>query len=256
MKQIPESFLMLTHEGLFRANIQLENVYNIDKLLARFSQEKMLVVPRVSEHPFGLIHQAVWTGEPLRRMSILELTKGQMILATKYRSVSKAVEGNTWVSPCFVTTNDSFDLRCAFDFSVWKEAGLQLFLGLNNNARTLQFWVHYKGQIYRPPFGNIFEASCQLCLGHNEKAYLKIFSPKQLDSVSLSHAVGLLNDSPWNADTFNAQRDLSILNKLIRFDSNKQELPMLPPLDPDSISKCSVAANQVLAQITNTVLKA
>jgi hypothetical protein len=231
----------------------MESVYSIDKLLNKFSIEKTMVIPRVSEHPYGIIHQVAWTGESLRRMSVLELTKGQMILATKYRTVTVGEE--TWVSPCFVLTDKAFDLRCAFQFSVWREAGLQLFLGLNNTARTLQLWVHYGGQIYRPPLGNIFEASCQLCLGHNDKSYHKIFNTLgQPDSVSLSHAITLLNDSLWNADTFKPDRDLPILNQLIRFDSSKHDLPMLPPLEVSMIAKAAVAANRDLAQITNAIL--
>lgn len=232
----------------------MESVYSIDKLLARFSTEKLLVIPRISDHPNGILHAAVWSSEPMRRMIVLELTRGEMVLATKYQTIT--VNDETWVSPCFVHTEKSFDLRCAFQFPVWKEAELSLFLGLNPIAHTLQLWVHYGGQIYRPPLGNIFDGSCQICLGHNEKVYNKIFhTPRQPENVSLNHALGLLNDSMWNGDTFNAGRDLPVLNKLIRFDSSKQDLPMLPVLQPELISKCAVAANRDLAQITNLILK-
>lgn len=255
MSKLPDSFLLLTHEGIFRTTIQVESVYNIDKLLAKFTLEKMLVLTQVAEHSFGLLHEVIWTSDPPRRMCVLEITQGQLVLQTHYRHVT--VGDQTWVSPCFLVGENSFQLRCVWQFNLWREAGLQLFLGLNPLARTVQFWVHYQGQIYRPPLGNIFEATCQLCLGHNDKAYAKMFPGvgKQPDNISLNHAIALLGDSYWNADTFNGPRDLPVLAQLIRFDSTKQDLPMLPPINVELITKCSVAANKDLAQITNRILQ-
>lgn len=251
MNQLPPQFLILTHEGIFRAVVSLEQVYNIDTLLARFVTEKLTVLRDVAEHPYGLQHLAIWGAR--NRMAVLELTKGAMTLATDYREVKDAVTDESWVSPCFRHEAGSFQLRCAFDFGVWASAGLRLFLGLNSQARTLQLWLYYDGQIYRPPLGNIFDATCQICLGRNESFHKDIFRTRQPDSAALSNAVGLLSNSTWNADTFHSG-DLPAIAQTIRFDSSKQELPMLAPRALEMLKQCSVAANKDLAAVTQSLI--
>ena len=64
----------------------------------------------------------------------------------------------------------------------------------------------------------------------------------------------LLNDSMWNADTFNASTNIPILKSLVRFDADSQDLPMLPPLDPSLITKANVITHKDLAIITTNLI--
>jgi hypothetical protein len=256
MTTLPQQFLILSHEGIYRATINLDSVHSIDALLSRFTADKLVVLGHCAEHSHGIVHEVAWGGHNAwggsnNRMAVLELTKGSMVLTTLYHEVKG--DEISWVSPSFGLTTGSFPLRCAFEFKVWADAGLRLFLGLNPYARTLQFWVYFGGQIYRPPFGNIFDGTCQLCLGKNDPLTQNIFRTKQPDTTSLSYALQLLSDSTWNSDTFHSE-DMKPLAHLVRFDSSLQELPMLPPRNPELIKKCAVAANKDLVAITQGIL--
>jgi hypothetical protein len=261
MKQLPNSFLTLTHEGVHRVTIQTESVFNIDALIAKFALEKQLVFPRIAESPFGQLHLAVRTTNPPWKMAILELSAGSMVFDTLYHPVKRESEDyedhpefkpEEWVSPCFIKFKDSFPLRCEFQFKLWHEAGIKLFLSVSSQ-NLVQFWAYFEGQIYRPPFGNIFESTYQICMGHNETQITKAFDPRIPDSVKLSHIINILSGSPWNADTF-LEKDVSVLNDLVRFDSTREELPMLSPLKPERIKECQVAANKDLAEITAKIV--
>jgi hypothetical protein len=258
MKQLPNSFLTLTHEGVHRVTIQAESVYNIDALIAKFALEKQLVFPRIAELPFGQLHLAVRTSHPPWKMAILELSAGSMVFDTLYHPVKREsedypeLERGEWISPCFIKLKDSFPLRCEFQFKLWHEAGIKLFLSVSSQ-NLVQFWVYFDGQIYRPPFGNIFESTYQICMGNNGTQITKALDPRIPDSLKLSHIINILSGSPWNADTFLAE-DVQVLNDLVRFDSTKEELPMLSPLNPEKIKKCRVAANKDLAEITAKIV--
>lgn len=243
---------MLTHEGLHRITIDIEPVQPIDLLLAKFNHEQLFVLKNVNDHPFGFQHEAIWSSSPPRRMTVLELTKGLIVFNTTYAAINKKEEA--WVYPSFSSGEGSFTLRCAFDFNIWAKAGLRLFLGLSHYQSAAFLWVYYVGQIYRPPFGNIFD-TCQICLGHNEKQNKEIFnSYQQPNSVSLIKMIQLLSDSVWNHDTFRSS-DLTVLQSLVRFDSGKSELPMLPPLTPELITKCQVASNKELSMVTKQLVE-
>lgn len=251
--------MTLTHEGIHRVSIACEPVYNIDALVSRFAQEKQLIFPRIAEVPFGLLHLAVRSSATPWKMAVLELSSGSMVFDTLYHPVKRANdegyeehELGEWISPCFCKVKDSFPLRCEFQFNLWYEAGLRLFLSVSS-GNLVQFWVYFDGQIYRPPFGNIFESSYQVCFGHNETALVKALDNRYSDSGKLSRILTMLSSSPWNADTF-IQGDIAILNDLVRFDSTKAELPMLPPLNPHRIKECHVAANKDLADITGRIV--
>lgn len=248
---------MLTHEGVHRVTIGMDPVYSIDALIAKFAQEKQLIFPRIAQLPFGLLHLVVRTADPPWKMTVLELTEGALVFDTLYHAVRKAEDDTgpaaEWVSPCFSKLKDSFPLRCAFEFARWAEAGLRLFLSVNHPHAQVQFWAYYDGQIYRPPFGNIFESTYVICLGHNEAQISKALAPANPDSLKLSLIIAALSSSPWNADTF-IPSDVSVLNDLIRFDSSKTDLPMLPPLNPARIKECHVAANKNLADITAKIV--
>jgi hypothetical protein len=181
------------------------------------------------------------------------LTKGQMVLSTEYLAFAKSEDNIAWVYPSFLHTEESFPLRCLFDFGVWHAAGLRLFLALNFTQASVFFWVYFDGQIYRPPFGNIFENTSQVCLGPNKEQHFSIFTAGQPGNVSLVKTVQLLNDSTWNHDTFHSKYS-AILKSLVRFDSEKPELPMLPPLDPPLIKKSTVVTNKELADITSHIV--
>jgi hypothetical protein len=258
MKQLPNSFLTLTHEGVHRVTISTESVYNIDALIAKFALEKQMVFPRIAELPFGQLHLAVRTSHPPWKMAVLELSAGSMVFDTLYHPVKREsedypeAERGEWISPCFIKTKDSFPLRCVFQFKLWHEAGIKLFLSVSSQ-NLVQFWVYFDGQIYRPPFGNIFESSYQICMGHNELQITKALDPRIPDSLKISHIINILSGSPWNADTF-LQEDVSVLNDLVRFDSTREELPMLLPLNPQRIKECRVAANRDLAEITAKIV--
>jgi hypothetical protein len=150
-------------------------------------------------------------------------------------------------------TEESFPLRCLFDFGVWHRAGLRLFLALNFAQGSVFMWVYFDGQIYRPPFGNIFENTSQICLGANKDVHQEIFHPGQTSDLSLAKTMQLLNNSTWNHDTFQAKY-IGLLKTLVRFDSESQELPMLPPLDPPLIKKATVVTNKDLADITTNII--
>jgi hypothetical protein len=255
MKTLPDNFLILTHEGLHKVSTVIEAVQSMDHLLAKFSSEKLVVAKNISEHPFGMIHEAIWTGEPQRFMTILELTKGSMVLDTQYRGHTNSKE-ESWVSPCFGKSEGSFSLRCAFEFEKWTQAGLKLFLALNFQQAVVYFWVYYQGQIYHVPFGNIFEGTEQICLGHNAKQHTDIFHVPQSRATALSKAIMLLSASVWNHDTFHAARNLPILTSLVRFNSDpdKLDLPMMDPLDPVLIKKSVVATSRDLVLITTKIV--
>lgn len=244
---------MLTHEGIQKVSFSIEDVQSIDNLLQKFSQERLQVIRNVADHPFGTLHEAVWSSQPPRYMSVLELTHGEIILDTLYKG--QAIKDDVWVSPCFIAGEGTFNLRCAFQFKVWNDAGLKLFLGLSSTRRQLFFWVYYSGQIYHVPFGNIFEGSEAICLGHNDKMHREIFHTLgQTNSMSLTRALALLSDSTWNSDTFHS-RNIPILAALVRFDSNHSELPMLPPLQPDIIKKSAVATSKELVEVTARIIQ-
>src|SRR6267142_520863 len=160
MKSLPDQFLILTHEGLSKVSLSFEQVQNIDTLLSRFTAEKLVLIPRVATHPFGYQHAANWTSVSPKSWAVLELTQGKIVLSTLYASVSG--EDGEWAYPCFAPSENSFPLRCLFDFQVWHQAGLRMFLALNMPQAAAHFWVYYEGQIYKPPFGNIFESTSQL----------------------------------------------------------------------------------------------
>jgi hypothetical protein len=239
---------MLTHEGIQRVQLTIEPVYTIDSLISKFGQEREVVLTRVADHPNGLLHLAVRTSERLWKMAILELTKGHMTLETWYNAYDR--EGQQWVAPVFGQTDRTFSLRCKFEFGVWAQSGLRLFLG--TYGQQISLWVYYEGQIYRPPFGNIFD-TCQLCIGRNEGLLEKAFSYQQTDSAHFSKVIQLLSESPWNLDTFHP-KDIDALVNNVRFDSTKTELSMLPPLKPELIKNCMVAANKDLAAITAQIV--
>jgi hypothetical protein len=243
----PDRFLMLTHEGIARVQITSEPVYNIDALIARFGSDKQLTFTRIADHPYGTIHLAIRTNSPWR-MPVLELTKGFMVLSTQYHPVKH--EDKSWVSPCFAQENSSFPLRCRFEFEKWAEAGLKMFLALN--TRAFYLWVYYDGQIYRPPFGNVFD-SCQICLGHNEGLLNKALDSKQTDGLAFTKAIQLLSDSDWNSDVLPAKAK-TVLPKLVRFDSENHDLPMLAPLEPHLIKHMPVAADKVFADVTAQII--
>jgi hypothetical protein len=259
-KTIPNTFLMLTHEGLSRVTIVSESVQSIDQILAKFASDKHLFIYGAGENPFGLVHVSGWTGNSHRTWAILELSKGQMMFSTQYgERKGNDPDGKevTWISPTFFkdSSGGGFPLRCLFDFSVWAKDGLRMFLGLNTTNRGVYLWVLYTpvGQIYRPPFGNIFESSCQICLGHNTEQLNDIFFPRQPHSTSTAKAVQALGASTWNHDTFRAA-DATPLSGLVRFNPAKPDLPMLPPTDPALITKCSIASNKDLVDITHALL--
>lgn len=254
MNQLPNNFLALTHEGIHRVTISAENVYNLDALIAKFAAEKQMVFPRIAELPFGMLHLATRSSSPPSKMAILELSAGTLVIDTLYHPVKR--EEEEWVSPCFIPAKNSFPLRCGFEFKHWYDAGLRLFLsvgGLSGSAPTIQFWLYYDGQIYRPPFGNIFDASYQICMGHNEAALAQALSHGLSDWAKLSGILKVLSATPWNADTFH-HSDVSVLDELVRFDSAKIDLPMLPPRNPARIKDCPVAANKELAEITAKIV--
>jgi hypothetical protein len=258
MKQLPNTFLTITHEGVHRVTIDTESVFNVDALIAKFALEKQLVFPRIAETPFGQLHLAIRTSNPPWKMAILELSGGSMIFDTLYHAVKREgedypqTERGEWISPCFTKVKNSFPLRCQFQFKLWHEAGIKLFLSVSSQ-NFVQFWAYFDGQIYRPPFGNIFDSSYQICTGHNEKEIIKALDLKLPDSLKISHIISVLSGSPWNADTFHYE-DVSVLADLVRFDSTKEELPMLPPLYPERIKQCQVAANKDLAEITARIV--
>lgn len=250
MKSLPDNFLVLNHEGLHKVTTVIEPVQSIDHLLAKFSSEKMVIAKNIAEHPFGMIHEAIWTSEPVRFITVLELTRGAMVLDTQYKGYTKG--DLSWVSPCFHKAEGSFNLRCAFDFEKWYQAGLRLFLALNHNQMVVNFWVFFQGQTYHIPFGNIFEGTEAICLGHNQKQHTEIFSVSKNRSEALSKTMLLLSGSTWNHDTFNVSRNVPILASLVRFNSDPEriDLPMMDPVDPVLIKKSSVATSKELLQIT------
>lgn len=253
MKELPSKFLILTHEGVSRVELSINPVYNLDALIGRFAVEKLLVLPHVSDSVYGPVHLAAWTSSPTRQMIVQELSGSNLVFQTKYEAVKTAQE--SWVSPVFLKTESGFDLTCRFEPALWTQSGLRLFVSQSFPARFFQMWVYYEGQIYRPPFGNIFDGTCQLCLGHNETAIAKLYDPKLSHQQTLLDLIGLLNVSVWNGDTFHSE-DILVLKKLVRFDSEQEHLPMLPPLSPELIKKCKVAANKELADITAQIILA
>lgn len=248
MKILPEKFIMLTEEGLSRVIITAEQIYSIDALIAKLGQEKQLIFTRLADHPNGIMHMLIRTSERPRRMPVLELTQGYMVLSTQYHAVITG-EGE-WVSPCFIKNNNSFLLRCKFEFSRWSQCGLRMFLALQD--RSFYLWVYFDGQIYRPPFGNVFD-SCQLCLGHNEGLLAKAFDYQQTHSATFSKGLQLLSDSEWNQDVFPSQAK-EPLDSLVRFDAGSADLPMLEPLTPSLIKNMPVAANKDFAEITAQIV--
>jgi hypothetical protein len=258
MKNLPDAFLVLNHEGLHKVTMTIEPIQPFDQILATFGQEKLLISHNIADHPYGMIHQVLWTSEPTRYMTILELTRGTMVLDTQYQghSVTTPVEQN-WVSPCFLKFENSFPLRCAFEFSKWCAAGLRMFLALAHSTAHIHLWVYYDGQIYHLPFGNIFEGTEQICLGQNTKPHADIFRPNHSKALGLTKAMELLSASVWNHDTFNAPRSTPILNSLVRFNSDSSsgvELAMMDPLDPAIIKKSVVATSKDLVQITQRLI--
>lgn len=257
MKHLPETFLILNHEGLHKVTCSIDPVQSMDHLLAKFSSEKLILAKNISEHPFGILHEAIWTSEPMRTMSILELTRGIMVLETQYKGYTSKEPELNWVSPCFVKTEGSFPLRCGFEFEKWTQAGLRMFLALNHSTHQAHFWVYYQGQIYHLPFGNIFEGTEQICLGHNIRQHSDIFAiPEQTRSSSFAKLMMLLSASVWNHDAFNSSRCIGILSSLVRFNSasDQTDLPMMPPKDPDLIKKSVVASSRELVQITTKII--
>lgn len=254
MTSLPQSFLILTHEGLSRVQFSYDAVQSMDNILSKFTAERFYLAAMVADSPYGYQHHAAFVTTPPRAWQILELTRGTMVLNTAYDSL-KNKDGQSWVYPTFGKGEKGFTLRCLFDFEIWAKAGLRLFLGLNPATTSAHLWVYYNGQIYRPPFGNIFESTAQICLGPNKEQYNSIFkSDGQTDSVSLAKTMQLLNDSMWNADTFNSSTNLPILKSLVRFDADSQELPMLPPLEPALITKANVITHKDLAIITTNLI--
>jgi hypothetical protein len=258
MKNLPEAFLILNHEGLHKVTMTIEPIQQFDHILATFSQEKLLLSTNIADHPYGMIHQAIWTSEPTRYMTILELTRGTMVLDTQYQGHSRLTPTEEhWVSPTFNKLEHSFPLRCAFEFSKWCAAGLRMFLALAHSTSHVHSWVYYEGQIYHLPFGNIFEGTEQICLGQNTKPHAEIFRNLHSKAVGLTKAMELLSASVWNHDTFNAARSTPILNSLVRFNSdssNGVELAMMDPLDPAIIKKSAVATSKDLVQITQRLI--
>jgi hypothetical protein len=180
-----------------------------------------------------------------------------MMLSTQYADGAKGEVTDVWVSPTFLKAGENgFPLRCLFDFGIWAKAGLRMFMGLNIAGHGVYLWVLYDQgtpQIYRPPFGNIFEASCQVCLGHNEAQLRDAFFPGPMTGMTVK-MIELLASSNWNHDTFRSS-DIAVLKELVRFDATKPDLPMLPPTDPSLITKCSIASNKELADMTLALLR-
>jgi hypothetical protein len=256
MKSLPDLFLVLNHEGLHKVSLNIEAIQSIDHLLAKFTTEKLILARDIAEHSFGMIHQAIWTSEPARYMTVLELNKGSMILDTQYKGHTSTEPDSGWVSPCFVKGEGTFALRCAFEFEKWAAVGLRMFLALNHSQHCINFWVYYSGQVYHVPFGNLFEGTEQICLGHNAKLHSEIFHDVQSRSTSLTKAMHLLSISTWNSDTFNGPRNIPILRDLVRFDSNpdKTDLPMMEPINPEQIKKSPVVTVKDLITITGKII--
>jgi hypothetical protein len=252
MKSLPDTFLVLNHEGLHKVTMSIDAVQSMDNLLARFGSEKLIVAKNLADHPWGMVHEAIWTSEPARFMTVLELTKGTMVLDTQYRGHTSKSPEQAWVSPCFVKAEGSFALRCAFDFGVWAGAGLRMFLALAHGQNVVYLWVYYLGQVYHVPFGNVFEGTEQVCLGQNTKGHHDIFLAPQSRTAALAKALNLLSISVWNHDTFQAGRNVPILASLVRFNSDpdRVDLPMMAPLEPDQIKKMPVATNRELVTVT------
>ena len=157
MTSLPQSFLILTHEGLARVQFSYDAVQSMDNILSKFTAERFYLASRVAELPYGYQHHAAFVTTPPRSWQILELIRGTMVLNTAYTAhKSKDKGGPSWVYPTFGKSEEGFTLRCLFDFELWTSAGLRLFLGLNPATTSAHLWVYYNGQIYRPPFGNIF----------------------------------------------------------------------------------------------------
>src|ERR1700746_3441327 len=94
---IPDTFLMLTHEGLARVSIQIEAIQSIDAILAKFSSDKQMFVRNAGRTPYGPVHISSWTGASPRTWVIQELSSGVMMLSTLYETVTE--NDMTWVSP-------------------------------------------------------------------------------------------------------------------------------------------------------------
>lgn len=245
MNSLPQSFLVVNHEGVHRCYISLEQVTDFAQVVGKFAQHKILLVQNVANHPYGRIHLALNSRDSLP-IVILDAFKGKLGLQTNYHLVKTGKE--SWISPRYLSGGEkeaSFELRCEFDFEVWRSSGLRLFFALNFNERLAQTWVAWKGQNYRVPFGNVFDTGA-ICTGNHPEDFLRA------DSLftGLDKLMAHLEASTWNADAFDVKW-VPTINKLVRFEPNT--LKMLSPFNPELITELGVMAHPTLAEITKLI---
>lgn len=242
MNALPSSFLVVNHEGIHRCSLQIDQLTDFDQFIAKFNSHRVIVLKNLAAHPCGQIHVAVHTREDLP-IVILEANKGKLGLQTTYAQVKGDVAGESWISPVFELGHPhSFDLRCEFDFEIWAKAGFKMFFALNRYDYALQIWTWWQGQNYRVPFGNVYDTGA-VCVGINVEKLFQDIPPL----AGLDEALLYLGSSNWNGDAFSPSW-IKPISQLVRFDS--KSLKMLPPLNPELITKLGVMAHPMLADVT------
>lgn len=240
MQSLPSSFLVVNHEGLHRCYLSIEQVADFNQLIAKFSQHKILLVKYLSMHPNGPVHLGIHT-KVASPILILEALQGKMALSTQYQLIKRKEE--EWLSPCFILAENSFELRCEFDFELWAAAGLRIFFAINCLEHALQCWSWYKGQVYRAPFANVFETG-SICVGGGREQHQDYFD---VPFSGLDKLMAHLSASVWNQDAFSSGW-IEPISRLIRFDP--KTLKMLEPVDPAYLAKLPVMGHQTIAEVT------
>jgi len=247
MKQLPQNFLVVNNEGVFRCYTTFEEVVGLEHLLARHAQHRYVMVKDLAAHPLGMIHLGIHTREGLPFL-ILEAYQGTMGLETYYRSYSK--DGERWIAPRYYTSEHTFEMRCEFDFKVWTEAGFKIFFGINFMEHSLNMWTTYEGQNYRVPFGNIYEDG-KICTGEDQRTDLYFRLQPGGWVTNLDLLINNLSASKWNGDAIRSSLVNTIMT-LVRF--NPDNLQMLPPLNPNLIKDLGINGHPTLAEITKHII--
>lgn len=250
MRSLPSNFLVVNHEGIFRCTTSFEEVVGMDQLLARHAQHKLIVLRNIAAHPFGPVHLAVHTRNELPIL-ILEAKHGFMRLLTQYHPVRR--DGDSWISPRFFENDSSFEMECAFDFTVWSTAGFRMFFAINLFENNLAMWTTYNNQNYRVPFGNVFEDG-RICMGGGLEDHLlsEFFVNKEEGLVNnFTRFIEALASSRWNNDALEP-RCVGPISRLVRF--NRETNVMMPPDDPTRITFMGIMANATLAELTKRII--
>jgi hypothetical protein len=251
MKHLPQNFLAVNHEGVFRVYMSFEEVSGLEQLLARHAQHRLLVVKNVASNPFGIVHLGVHTRDSLP-IYILEARQGTMGLVTHYAARRRAETNETWISPRFFSNERTFETRAEFDFSVWTQAGFKMFFAINLFEHLLHLWTWFEGQNYRVPFGNVYEDG-RICSGETEETVEGIMTLNNGGSWSdnLTKLVKHVSESHWNGDAIHTPT-VNAITQLVRFDAKNMQ--MLPPHDATEIIKMGIMGNPTLAEITKQIV--